>query len=297
MNKIIILTLVFSFSSAVLSATRFATYNIRHFDSQSTRTNKAELKRILDDLGADFITVEEIVNTSSFKTFLQKNYPNFRVVFSRCGGGGKQKIGFVYNAFKFKLNKYYEDARFSDPAAPSGQASCGRLRPVLVGYFEKLKTREEFVVLGVHLKAGGQTRSYNTRKIQYLMLANLVKNLKRKGQNDILVMGDFNTTGYNLNDRDYHNFSDMLADVKMETVAQKINCTAYWSGANRSDNIEESSVLDHIVYPTNFLGERAQTIKVHSHCKKVRCQNTSEKRLGISYKEVTDHCPVSITFN
>lgn len=295
MNKLIIFVGLLALSINSIASVKFATYNIRHFDSKNTQTNKAELKKILQRLDADFLTVQEIVNTASFKTFFHKNFPEFNIVFSRCGGGGKQKIGFVYNSVKFKLTRSYEDSRISDPGT-QGELGCARLRPALVGFFEDRKTGEDFVVVGVHLKAGGRPSSYQMRTKQYSMLTDIINDLKQKGENDILIMGDFNTTGYVLNDSDYHNFADMLGDIRMKSISERIKCTSYWSGTNRSDDIEESSILDHVVYPANFMGMRMDSYGLHSHCKKVSCRNTSAKNLGISYKEVTDHCPVSLTF-
>lgn len=284
-------------SMQVFAEAKFVTYNIRHFDSSRNSTNKIELKNIIDKLDADFITVQEIVNTSSFLSFIQKNYPYYEVAFSRCGGRGRQKIGFVFDTRKFKLEEIYEDARFSNPNASHGRGSCGRLRPVLVGHFKDKQTRETFVTLGVHLKAGGRSSSYRTRKVQYEKLVDLTKDLKRQGYKDVIMMGDFNTTGYVLNDSDFHNFSDMLGDLKMNSGSERLDCTSYWAGSNRSDNIEESSVLDHIVYSSSFMGMRAAQTQVHSHCARQACENTSARQLGTSYREVTDHCPVSITFN
>ena len=166
-----------------------------------------------------------------------------------------------------------------------------------MGEFRDRLTRKTFVALGVHLKAGGRSSSYRTRTLQYQMLVEMVKELNRRGQRDILIMGDFNTTGYVLSDSDYHNFSDMLGDTRMKTVSSRLECTSYWSGSNRSDNIEESSILDHIVYPSTFMGMRPSRFGVHSHCARAACENTSARQLGVSYQEVTDHCPVSITFN
>ena len=295
MKKWIFLVGILVSSIDAFASVKFATYNIRHFDSSHSQTNKFELKKILNKLDANFLTVQEIVNTASFESFFKKNYPDYQVVFSRCGGGGKQKIGFAFDRNKFQLTRLYEDARLSDPST-SGEFGCGRLRPALVGEFKHKEDGERFVVIGVHLKAGGRPSSYQTRTKQYSLLSQMVKELELQGHQNVLLMGDFNTTGFNLNDVDFRNFSDMLVDMKMKSVAEGIKCTSYWAGENRNDDIEESSVLDHILYPSRFMGMRMDSFGVHSHCQKMRCANTSARNLGISYQEVTDHCPVSLTF-
>jgi endonuclease/exonuclease/phosphatase family metal-dependent hydrolase len=282
-------------ASSSFAAVKVASYNIRNFDSSKGPTDKKELKKIIRSLKADLITVEEIVNTASFKKFVKSQLPEYGVSLARCGGGGRQKIGFLYNKVKFSLLNISEDNRVSDPANVVTELGCGRLRPALVGVFLENKTNEQFVVIGLHLKAGGAQRSFNKRWKQYKIVAKIVSELKVNYKN-IIIMGDFNTTGYSIMDADFDKFEDLLADTKMNTSATEISCTSYWAGYNRQDNIEEASILDHIVYPSNFLGYKAGKVEVHSHCKKSNCSNVSPSDLGSSYKNVSDHCPISITF-
>lgn len=287
---------IFMVSNTVYSAIKVATYNIRTFDVKNSYTNKVELKKNLKALKADLITVEEIVNATSFKKFIQAEFKNYEVHLSRCGGGGRQKIGFVYRKDKFNLIKVYEDNRLSDPGNVVGQYGCGRLRPALIGIFSEKKTRKEFVVIGLHLKAGGSASNYDKRALQYDIVTRIVDELRLADYENILLMGDLNTTGFLSMDKDYTNFTNMLKSTGMTTSSKNIGCTAYWSGTNRTDNIEESSVLDHILYPAKFLGLKKSKIELHSFCKKVKCEYSSSSTLGKSYKEVSDHCPVSMTF-
>lgn len=296
MNKISILVLIALFSFRAFSGIKVATYNIKTFDTKSSPTNKVELKKIIKSLKADIITVEEIVNGPSFLKFIKKEFKNYAVHLSRCGGAGRQKIGFVYRSDKFKLKKAYEDKRLSDLGNIVGQYGCGRLRPALVGIFSTIKTKEEFAVIGLHLKAGGRASNYKKRAKQYKIVSRIVEELKLADYNNILLMGDFNSTGFIATDDDYSNFKDMLKDTNMNTSSGNLKCTSYWAGTNRSDGIEESSVLDHVLYPKKFLKFKKSKIELHSHCKRSKCEFTGSTELGTSYKEVSDHCPVSVTF-
>jgi endonuclease/exonuclease/phosphatase family metal-dependent hydrolase len=282
-------------ASSAVASVKVASYNIRNFDTKKSPTDKKELKKILVKLNADFITVEEIVNTNSFKKFIKAELPEYGVTLAHCGGGGRQKIGFLYNKIKFSLLNITEDNRVSDPANVVSELGCGRLRPALVGVFLNNKTNEQFVVVGLHLKAGGNQRSFDKRWKQYKIVAKIVKELKANYKN-IILMGDLNTTGYSVTNADYDKFEDLLTETKMQTIATEFLCTSYWAGLNRQDNIEESSILDHIIYPNNFLGYKAGKVEVHSHCKKSKCANVTSSDLGSSYKNVSDHCPISITF-
>ncbi|MBT4792377.1 MAG: hypothetical protein HON90_12470 [Halobacteriovoraceae bacterium] len=287
---------VILFSSQVFASLKVATYNIKTFDAFKGNTNKVELKKILENVDADIFTVEEIINGKTFTSFIKTEFPGYSLFLSRCGGRGRQKIGFVYRNSKVKLDKVHEDNRLSDPGNITGEYGCGRLRPAVVGMFTEKKSKEKFVIVGLHLKAGGTARSYDQRSKQYKIVARIVRELKYADYKNVLLMGDLNSTGFISFDEDYNNFQDMLLDTNMETSSKNLKCTSYWSGMNRSDNIEESSVLDHVIFSENFLNYSQSKVQLHSHCKKARCQHVSAADLGISYNEVSDHCPVSITF-
>ena len=279
------------------AARKITTYNIRMFESKKTPTNKKELTKVLKSLKFDVLAVEEIVNGVSFKKLIAKKFPGYKTILTKCGGSGRQKIGFVYNPLKVKMIKSYEDNRLSDPGVVVGEFGCGTLRPALVGMFQELKTRKKFVVIGVHLKAGGNEGSYAKREKQYDILKRMVAELKRANHRNVIILGDFNTTGYNDSDSDYVKFNDMLSASRTKSVSEKLDYTAYWSGHDRTDKEEEASILDHIVYTRGFLGYKAVSAKVATHCAKVRCDNTpAPEELGIHYKEVSDHCPVIATF-
>lgn len=295
-GKGLLFTALICFSINAQAKITLGSYNIRTYDSKKSPTDKRELKKIIRSMKADFITVEEIVNASSFKAFIKKSFPNYGVYLSKCGGGGKQKIGFLYSKRIFKLKKVYEDNRLSDPGNIVGQYGCGRLRPALVGIFTHLKTREEFVAVGVHLKAGGSSNNYIKRAKQYEIVSRIVDELRLADYKNIALMGDFNSTGYLDQDQDYINFQNMLAETNMTSSSENLQCTSYWSGKNRSDDIEEPSVLDHVVYSGTLLGKTPKKVTLLSHCKKVLCKRESAETLGRSYKKVSDHCPITVTF-
>jgi len=297
MNKFACLVICTFLPLSVSASLKIATYNIKMYDSAPSSTNKAELKRIISDLGADFLTVQEIVNARSFVKFIKKEFSNYSVHLSKCGGGGRQKIGFVYRSDKFKLTKAYEDKRISSPGNIVGKFGCGRLRPALIGIFSEIKTKRKFVAIGVHLKAGGTSKSYIKRQKQYRILSRIVDELKLADYKNVLLMGDFNTTGFNLMDQDYTNFQNMLKTTETLSSSANLECTSYWSGRNRRDNVEESSVLDHVLYSAKFLKYKKIKSEVHSHCRRAKCEYVSPRTLGKSYNEVSDHCPVSVTFN
>ena len=292
----LILFIFILFSASAFSALKVTTYNIKTFDASPGLTNKKELTKILKDLDFDLLGVQEIVNIRSFRELIKEEFPGFRVITTQCGGAGRQHIGFVYDFKKFQLEKAYEDSRISQSSILDSFESCHNLRPALIGVFKERKTQEKFAMLGVHLKAGGGTRNYVKRKKQYKKLAKVIKELKANNLKNIIALGDFNTTGFNLRDEDYDNFNRLLQNVNMDTTSDQISCSSYWSGTNRNDNIEESSILDHIVVTNKFLGRTKSSTNVGSHCAKLACSFASSSELGISYEQVSDHCPITTTF-
>lgn len=274
---------------------KVSSYNIRNFGRGGSYTDLTELTKILTKLDSDIIGVQEIVSKFRFKKYLQSNFSHYRSVFSKCGGRGEQHLGFIYNTSKLKLISSNEENEISDL---KGILGCrGSLRPILIGKFVEIKTNKTFVAMVVHLKAGGARSSISRRAKQYKIIAQTLKRYESKGNENIIVMGDFNTTGYISQNNDFKNFKKLISNTKTFDISSKINCTSYWSGAQWDDNIEEPSVLDHILFSKNIKKSGIKDIKVSGHCQKVRCKEVADYVLGRSYEAVSDHCPISATIN
>ena len=279
---------VFSASASL----EVGTFNIRNFDKTGVNTNKQLLKNMLKKLNPDLLAVQEIYDDSSFRAFLNKFFPNYDLVLSHCGGGGNQKLGFIYKKEAVTLLSYEEDARLSN----SIDTGCGSLRPALIAFFQDRESKEKFAALSLHLKAGSGTRNFDRRAKQYELVQEIFGELKARGFKDIVAMGDFNTTGYIRKNEDFRNFKALLNAADAQTSAEEVGCTSYWSGEDWSDGIEESSVLDHIVYTKNFLGGALGAPQVGGHCQAAQCRDVFEDVLGETYQSVSDHCPVSLSF-
>lgn len=284
--KYLSLLLLFGLSAHAL---KISTYNIRNFDKSGYETNKPLLKKIISNLDADLLAVQEIHNERSFRKFVKVALRDYGLLLSKCGGSGRQKLGFLYKRSKLKLTKTIEDSRLSQ----AFRNSCGSLRPAMVAVFEE-NNSQNFAAVAVHLKAGSGSRNYARRANQYKTVAKIIKELKEKGLKRVVALGDFNTTGFDHRDRDYRNFTEFLDASASSTSAHKVSCTSYWRGRDYNDGIEEASTLDHIVYTDTF--GRPQKLAVGAHCKKANCRDANYYDLGESYKSVSDHCPVSATF-
>ena len=294
MKKFIFLACLVALNS--FASIKITTFNIRNFDKKGKGTDKGELLRIINSLNSDVIAVEEIYNNRSFQKFVNRELPEYRLLLSQCGGGGQQNLGFLYKAEKVELIKQAEDARIASPDDIVPQYGCGSLRPAMLGFFKERKTKKEFVAVAVHLKAGSGTKNYAKRWKQYNYLVKMIRSLRLANNRNIIVLGDFNTTGYDLRDQDYVKFNKMLSSTGTDTASKRISCTSYWGGKDYNDDIEEPSTLDHIVYTNNFMGYSLKSVSVAAHCKVAQCQEVYNSVLGRSYEAVSDHCPVTALF-
>ena len=293
-KKLTILLCFFVFNS--FASINITSFNIRNFDKKGKGTDKTELHRILKNLNSDVIAVQEIYNNKSFQKFTQRYLPQYRLLLSTCGGGGQQKLGFLYKDEKVELIKHVEDGKISDPDGVVTGYGCGSLRPAMLGFFKERKSNKKFVAISVHLKAGSGTKNYAKRARQYKYITKMLRSLRLANHKNIVVIGDFNTTGYDLRDQDYKKFNYMLGQTGTDTASKNISCSSYWSGQIYTDDIEEPSTLDHIVYTKKFMGMSLKSVKVGSHCQVANCQEVYDSVLGRSYEAVSDHCPVTASF-
>lgn len=281
-------------TSSAFAALNVGTYNIRNFDYDErarTHTDKPALQNILNDLKFDLLGVSEINNVPEFESFIASNMQGYAARLSTCGGAHGQRLGYVYNKNKLKLLAFNEDLSVSNPGTPGGCYAGSR--PLAIAYFEEIATREKFYAIQVHLKSGGNPDSYNKRAKQYDVIQKVVKELVSKGHKQIVLTGDFNTTGYTLRDQDYSRFTGMLRNAGLVDLSASVACTAYWWGGT-DDGIEDPSHLDHILATPDFFKNKQAKTQLHGHCKKVSCRSASPAELGVSYEGVSDHCPQTV---
>lgn len=281
--------ILLAFSLNAFGKIKLTTFNVENYHS-FLGTNEALLFKAIESQNADLIAVQEIVDATGFKSFITKKFPNYRVILSSCGGGGNQKLGFVYDKRVLKLEELEFDRRFEDVK----EGKCGSLRPAVIGRFRHYKERKIYTAIVVHLKAGSNDSSMRKRRTQFKYLADLANRCVARGDKNIVIMGDFNTTGFIARNTDYEYFSDLLNKIDGTTNSENLNCTSYWEGEDHTDDLQEPSILDHIVV-VGDLQSRVTNREVGGHCKKARCNRASSRELGDFYKQVSDHCPVGVT--
>lgn len=291
------------FSAALLLASISAqaltigAYNIRNFDYDvryKITTNKNELSKMISALNVDVLSIEEIGNTAKWDEFVAGKLPGYDTEVSRCGGAHGQHLGFLYNKNTVELLSFNEDLSISDPGGNDGGCDKGS-RPVAIGLFRIKATGQKFYGMTVHLKSGSNPASLAKREKQYQVLKNLIADLRSKtGIKDFYFAGDLNTTEYLRKGNDYKQLTKVVSDLGMVDLTSNLGCSAYWWGGT-DDGIEDPSLLDHVVASPGLIKTARPAAQVTGHCKQVSCRRASLKDLGISYAEVSDHCPITAT--
>jgi len=263
-------------------------YNIRNFDKDpgAGQTNITLLGSTIKEFKSDVMTFIEVINVEAFKKLIQQNLPGYTITHSQCGGTGRQKLAIVFDSTKFELVNSTEDLSFS-----SQSNECGSLRPVFLVTLKEKSSKKSYTFGAVHLKAGGSERAMKQRWIQYEKLKVLVDKLANQ---NVILMGDFNTTGYNIKDQDYVQFEDFLNQKKFRTTSESLGCTSYWEGT-LGNGQHQSSILDHIVLKDSQMSEVAE-VSLGAHCAELSCRPATPKELGATYESVSDHCPIKVTF-
>lgn len=283
------LMLLMLLSSQVWAKWSVSTYNIRNFDKDfvAGRTDISELQKIIKEYQSDVMAFEEIVNDKAFKTLMTSTLPTYDYKISSCGGGGKQRLALAYNPAVFNFIEVVEDYTFS-----GSSNACGSLRPMLLVTLELKSTKQKMSFGVLHLKAGGAQNAMTQRWQQYQKIEKLAAKYEKS---HLVLLGDLNTTGYNIKDQDYTRFEDTLNKAGLRTMSENLGCTSYWAGPVLNAADHQPSILDHIVLQDkNVAG--VQDVRVGAHCAASACRPTAPADLGNSYAAVSDHCPVQVTF-
>jgi exonuclease III len=285
--KILFLLSVFYLSHAWAEWT-VTSYNIRNFDRdyEAGSTNVIELEKVIKNYKSDVMGFVEVVNPVAFKELIEKTLPGYQYSIANCGGFGRQRLAVVYNPQKFEFINAEEDLSFT--GANNG---CGSLRPVLLVTLKLKETGKNFVFAAVHLKAGGSESAMRARWKQYDKLHLLMRKYQKE---NLVLLGDFNTTGYNIKDQDFDAFEKLLNSNKKKTLAENVGCTSYWTGTLENGQ-HQSSILDHVVVPES-LHQEVLNVSVGTHCAKVDCAPALPEELGVTYASVSDHCPLRVNF-
>ncbi|MCA9658781.1 MAG: endonuclease/exonuclease/phosphatase family protein [Myxococcales bacterium] len=266
-------------------ALRVVSWNLRNFPGKH---QDLELVRSrLAALDADVIAVQEIKEPAALEALL----PEWELVISERGGRGHQRVGVFYDPRRVEL--------LGEAVEHDALSLGGRVRPALSTYVRGRAGGPDFHLVVVHLKA--MRDGYDQRSEQWPRLAALVGELQTTGpgapDRDVIVVGDFNTTGPPGGDPgdELRALGDVLNAVGLRRLATD-GCSAYWDGPRR-DAWQEPSLLD-LVWISD-LAEAAggdARARAYGHCARHRCAafRSTDAYPDLDFEKVSDHCPVVI---
>ncbi len=268
------------------SALRVVTWNLRNFPGE--HQDLELLRARLQGLDADIIAVQEIKDPSALRDLL----PEWELAISERGGRGRQRLGVLYNPARVEL--------VGEPAEHRELSLRGRVRPAFSAYLRARGGGPDFHLVVVHLKA--MTKGYSQRREQWPMLAEIASSLPEEGpgagDSDVLIVGDFNTTGPPGGEsaEELRALDELFAAVGLRRLPPARGCSTYWDGPRR-DAWQEPSLLDLIWVGDldEAMGGDAQA-RALGHCARHRCQafRSTEAYPELDFETVSDHCPVIV---
>jgi endonuclease/exonuclease/phosphatase family metal-dependent hydrolase len=245
------------------------------------------MRRRLDELSPQVLALQEILDPAALPALR----PGFRWHASEHGGShGPQRVVLGWDPEAVEVLDIQEHLSLT---------MGGRVRPALSAWVRSRHGGPDFHLVVVHLKA---TRAgYEVRQTQWSALAAVVSALRARrpvGEDDVLVMGDFNAAGgptvTPITERT--SLATALAPAGLEPWDIALGCTAYWEGRRR-DSFWEPSQID-LVFGGRWLEVPAEERRAWpgTHCALHRCTaiEASEHHPEPDLHHASDHCPVVV---
>jgi endonuclease/exonuclease/phosphatase family metal-dependent hydrolase len=221
------------------------------------------------------IAVQEVLDPAA----LAELAPDRRAVLSTRGGARVQRLGLLVD----------EDTVVEDVVEHATVEHGGRVRPALSSHVEIGDV--DFHLVVVHLKATPD--GLPIRRMQWAALVDLLARITLHPDRDVIVVGDFNTTGKGdvsaADERD--ELAAVLAVLDVRPVTIDGGCSAYWDGQRR-DAWLEPALLD-LVFVRGFDGAelRARTLGA---CRTHACAplRSTAAHPDPDIAASSDHCPL-----
>lgn len=247
---------------------RVATFNIRNFPENPAQIVGAF--KTIEGLDVPVIAVQEITDPAAFASAAKRHLgKKWRAEFGPHAHSQRVILpGVLYDGHRYELDyaRRHLDTQIN-----------GSDRPTLEVRLFSRDGGPTLRVFVVHLKAGGD--GAQIRRRQLLALTPLIARAAR-GQDQLMVLGDFNSTG----DEDLANLARFATDTGLNWATKALTCTAYWKPQGKCSG----SALDHV-----FTSRPAHEATARGPCESVGCDPGDS--CPVFYDEVSDHCPVTVS--
>jgi endonuclease/exonuclease/phosphatase family metal-dependent hydrolase len=247
---------------------RVATFNIRNFPENAGQIEGAF--ETIADLDVPLVAVQEITDPPTFALAAQRLLGNhWHAEFGPYSSSERIVQGVLYDATTFEV----------DYARLHHETKLGKLdRPTLEVRLVSTGGGSAVRVFVVHLKAGGDSADVRARQVA--ALTPVIQDATRS-RDDIVVLGDFNSTG----NIDRVNLRRFAHDTNLHWATLEIACTSYWKPGDEC----LGSALDHV-----FTSHPSRDAVARGPCEDVGCD--PGESCPVFYDQISDHCPVTTTF-
>lgn len=248
---------------------RIATFNIEDFPKNRKQIDGAFAE--IRTTHASIVGVQEIGSAGLLaheaRWRLGDTWELVHVDTGPDGDGIRRNLGVLYDSARWKLlgKRVFNGTRLGS-----------NHKPVLD---VRLQDGSLIVhVLVVHFKAATDGRP--VRAAQYRALREIVREVQRS-QEKVVLLGDFNAT----EPADRDDLATLARDTSLVWASEPLACTAFW---RREDGCPRSR-LDQVLTSSS-----PAKIEVAGACAREGCDATPSCPLYA--REVSDHCPVVVTF-
>jgi endonuclease/exonuclease/phosphatase family metal-dependent hydrolase len=277
---------------------RLATWNIRFFPEPST--DRERTGKILADLDADLIAVQEIADSDSLAAMLEAvnarlaqqarasgltSPRRYEHILAESGGHGGQFVGYIYDQNAVSI---------SDVETLTRLQMTPDLRPGLFARVTSLRGGLDFQVIVMHTDSGTKDRDYQNR-LRFMDSLAVELSVRGETDSDVIVLGDLNTMG-RLADEELARVTaeEEIADLDAKAGEMGLrrlpvspSCTEYYQG--------KGSFLDHILVSRAMTEAPSNAVaRVAGYCAVAGCQPVDPDLMPYDYRHVSDHCPVVI---
>nr|WP_276598939.1 endonuclease/exonuclease/phosphatase family protein [Nannocystis sp. SCPEA4] len=261
------------------------TFNIQTFPH--AKTDREAVAAALAELDADALAVQEIRDLGAFQATLDRasalaGRRYAAVLTPSCRGNkqGRLHVGVVYDTARLELADFR--ALSKGDSCPAGQAP-GLVASLRAGDGRKL------ALASVHFTPNGNERSFRERQGQWKWLTSILPALREELGAEVVVGGDFNSTGYDDETSAERRFIDeLVAEQGLQLPTGALGCSMYWKPDPKKPRWEPS-LLDHVLAPKDMSFGTPETLGM---CAALACEvQSSEPEV---MRRVSDHCPVRI---
>lgn len=272
---------------------RVSSWNIRWFPDN---TELEWLACTISWMNVDLLAVQEIRDTAQAQSAMQTvlNHlntftgNNWNVDLHQCGQQRSQHVGFIWNSNRVTLSGQTDLWQLNARADAVGSACEGSLRPGRYAYVQSTASNGvDFHAISVHSKSSA-TSSAQAERVVALGRLDQVSTSLLTSDEDIIVLGDFNTMGNRTAgsaETEVQNLIILAASEAPGFIRFDLNpaCTEYYQG--------HAGWLDHVLVSQPMDEVPNRTARITGYCAVKSCADIGQQRPA-AYEDLSDHCPL-----